>query len=76
MGQEISRSDLIHQLIFIQYTRNDIESASGRFQVFGNTIEVNLPYQRDKLRIELLGNTIDSLSWISKHNNHVIKELL
>src|SRR5947207_8569220 len=75
VGQEISRADLLRQLIFIQYTRNDIESAPGRFQVFGNTVEVNLPYQKDKLRIELLGNTIDSLSWISKHNNHVIKEL-
>jgi excinuclease ABC subunit B len=75
VGQEISRADLLRQLIFIQYTRNDVESASGRFQVFGNTVEVNLPYQKDKLRIELLGNTIDGLCWISKHNNQVIKEL-
>ncbi len=75
VGQEISRSELLRQLIFIQYTRNDVESASGRFQVFGNVVEVNLPYQKDKLRIELFGNTIESLSWISKHNNHVMKEL-
>ncbi len=75
VGQEISRSELLRQLIFIQYVRNDVESASGRFQVFGNTVEVNLPYQKDKLRIELFGNTIESLSWISKHNNTVIKEL-
>src|SRR5579872_6189773 len=63
VGQEISRSELLKQLIFIQYTRNDVESASGRFQVFGNVVEVNLPYQKDKLRIELFGNTIESLSW-------------
>src|SRR3990172_1487418 len=31
VGQKISRSELIRQLIFIQYTRNDIEHASGRF---------------------------------------------
>src|SRR5579872_1572683 len=63
VGQEISRAELLRQLIFIQYTRNDVESASGRFQVFGNTVEVNLPYQKEKLRIELFGNTIESLSW-------------
>jgi len=75
VGQEITRSDLIHQLIFIQYNRNDVESSAGTFQVIGNTIEVNLPYQKDILRIELFGNTIEELSWVSKHNKTVQKEL-
>ncbi len=75
VGQKINRAELLRQLIFIQYTRNDVESAAGRFSVFGNTINVNLPYQKDILRIELFGDEIEGLSWISKHNNTVIKEL-
>ena len=75
VGQEIKRADLIRQLIFIQYKRNDIEKASGTFQVLGNTIEVNLPYQKEKLRIELFGDEIDSLEWVHKQNNNVIMEL-
>jgi excinuclease ABC subunit B len=75
VGQEITRAELLRQLIFIQYTRNDVESASGRFQVFGNTIEVNLPYQKDKLRIELFGSSIEGLSWVGKQNNEVLREL-
>src|SRR5579863_1406866 len=75
VGQEISRAELLRQLIFIQYTRNDVEPASGRFSVIGNMIEVNLPYQKEKLRIELFGNMIESLSWVGKQNNEVIKEL-
>ncbi|MFI5332557.1 MAG: excinuclease ABC subunit UvrB [Candidatus Babeliales bacterium] len=75
VGQNISRTDLIKQLIFIQYKRNDMESSSGIFQVMGNTIEVNLPYQKDKLRIELFGDTIEAMQWVSKHNNTVVKEL-
>ena len=75
VGQKITRAELLRQLIFIQYTRNDIESASGRFSVFGNTINVNLPYQKDILRIELFGDEIESLSWVSKHNNTVMREL-
>jgi excinuclease ABC subunit B len=75
VGQKISRAELLRQLIFIQYTRNDVESAAGRFSVFGNTINVNLPYQKDILRIELFGDEIEELSWISKHNNTVMREL-
>jgi excinuclease ABC subunit B len=75
VGQDISRKDLLQKLIFIQYVRNDVERASGTIQVLGNTIEVNLPYQKDKLRIELFGNTIESLQWVSKQNNEVQMEL-
>lgn len=75
VGQKISRAELLRQLIFIQYTRNDVEPASGRFSVMGNTVEVNLPYQKDKLRIELFGDEIENLLWVSKHNNTVMREL-
>ncbi len=75
VGQKISRAELIRQLIFIQYTRNDVDKSSGTFQVLGNTIEVNLPYQKEKLRIELFGDEIEGLQWVSKHNNELLMEL-
>jgi len=75
LGQTISRTDLIRKLIFIQYKRNDVDKTSGKFQVLGNTIEVNLPYQKEKLRIELFGSTIESLQWVSKQSNSVLMSL-
>lgn len=75
VGQKITRQDLISQLIFIQYKRNDIEKEPGTFQVLGSTIEVVLPYQKEKLRIELFGDTIDAMQWVSRHNNTVLHEL-
>ena len=75
LNQEISRAELIKRLIFIQYTRNDMERSSGTFQVQGDVIEVNLPYQKEKLRIELYGNFIQRLSWVTKHENRVVSEL-
>jgi len=75
VGQKMARSELIRKLIFVQYKRNEIQKDPGMFQVLGNTIEVNLPYQKDRLRIELFGDAIDGLQWISKHNNNVIMEL-
>ena len=75
IGQTISRTELLQQLIAIQYTRNDIEPKSGRFRVLGNTVEVYLPYQKDILRIEFCGDMIESLSWIGKQNKEIIHEL-
>ena len=75
VGQKISRSELIRQLIFIQYKRNDMDRSSGTFQVLGNTIELNLPYQKEKLRIELFGDEVEGLQWIDKHNNKLLMEL-
>lgn len=75
VGQKISRAELLRQLIFIQYVRNDVEPSSGRFSVMGNTVNVHLPYQKDVLRIELFGDEIEELTWVSKHNNTIIKTL-
>lgn len=75
VGEQIDRAELIRRLIFIQYVRNDVEKSSGTFQVIGPTIEVNLPYQKEKLRIELFGSTVEKLQWVSKHNNTVLSDL-
>lgn len=75
VGQQISRKDLLQKLIFIQYVRNDVERVSGSIQVLGNTLEINLPYQKDKLRIEMLGNMIESMQWVSKQNNKIEMKL-
>lgn len=75
VGQKIKRRDLIHRLIYIQYQRNDIEKKSGTFSVIGNTIDIRLPYQREVLRIELFGDTIENLQWVDKMNNTVLMPL-
>lgn len=75
VGEHIKRADLIHKLIFIQYKRNDVERDPGTFQVIGNTIEVILPYQKDKLRIEMFGDTIENLQWVDRYNNNVMRSL-
>ncbi|MBA3954826.1 excinuclease ABC subunit UvrB [Candidatus Dependentiae bacterium] len=75
VGDKLSRGELLHKLIFIQYARNDIEKSSGTFQVLGNTIEVNLPYQKEKLRIEHFGDSIERLEWIDRVTNEVLMDL-
>ncbi len=75
VGQRIKRKELIDGLVFIQYIRNDIEKIAGCFQVMGNAIIVDLPYQKERLRIELFGDSIESLEWIGKLDNTVYMHL-
>ena len=73
--QKIDRRDLLHKLIFIQYQRNDLEKLSGTFQVLGNTIEVQVPYYKHKLRIELFGDIIERMSWVDRQSNQVVEPI-
>lgn len=75
VGQKITRDELIKQLIGVQYKRNDTEKASGTFQVRGNTIEVQLPYYKDVLRVELFGAEIEGMQFVHKQNNTVLMPL-
>ena len=75
VGQVIKRTDLINQLIAIQYRRNDVDKTHGTFQVLGSSIIVQLPYQKEVLRIDCEGNSIESISWRDKQNNHLVMEL-
>ena len=75
IGQKISRKDLLFKLIHIQYERNEMDRKSGSFQVLGNSIEVQIPYQKEKLRIELFGDTIEAMYWVTKGNNTVVQTI-
>ncbi len=75
VGQKISRTDVLKKLIFIQYKRNDMTRDPGTFQVLGNTVEIILPYQKEKLRLEFFGDTVEGMQWVSKDNNRVLTQL-
>lgn len=75
LGDSITRKALIDKLIFIQYKRNDLESASGLFKVQGSTITINLPYMRDNVRIELFGDVVDSIELVDRANHNVVSVL-
>jgi excinuclease ABC subunit B len=75
VGQKISRKELINQLLHIQYKRNDMESLSGTFKVIGNAITINLPYLKDNLRIELFGDSIETIEFVDKQEHKVLSKL-
>ena len=75
-GTEISREQLIHRLIDIQYERNDIAFERNRFRVRGDTVEVWPVYSdEDVVRIEFFGDEIDRISRINPLTGVVLGEL-
>ncbi|KIX85134.1 excinuclease ABC subunit B [candidate division TM6 bacterium JCVI TM6SC1] len=76
VGSRIRRDDIIRRLITIQYERNEVEKRAGTFQVLGNTVEIIMPYQKEKLRIEMFGDIIEGLVLVDRMNNTVVKPLL
>ena len=60
------RDDIIRRLIDIQFERNDIELAPGRFRVKGDTIDIVPGYFNNVIRVELFGDEVDRISEIDR----------
>ena len=60
--KEISRTDLIKNLINARYERNDTEMKAGFFRVKGDTIDIIPAYSQDVIRISLFGDEIEKIT--------------
>jgi len=74
-GQRLPRNALLHRLLDIQYERNDIELLPGRFRVTGDTIDLILGYYQNIFRIEMCGDTIESIRELQKNTAETVEEL-
>ena len=61
-GQEKDRDDVIHELVNIQYVRNDSDFHRGTFRVRGDVVEI-FPAEEDEtaVRVEFFGDEIDRI---------------
>lgn len=75
-GEEISRDFMLKKLVEIQYERNDMDFHRGAFRVRGDVIEVFPVYEEDRaVRIEMFGDTVDSISIIDPLRGKVLERL-
>ncbi|MBQ9326041.1 MAG: excinuclease ABC subunit UvrB [Clostridia bacterium] len=75
-GMPMDRDLLIHQLIDIQYERNDLEFARGTFRVKGDVLEIIPAGEYDHaLRIEFFGDEIDRISEVEAVTGHKLTQL-
>ena len=68
------RDDVIHELIDIQYDRNDYELKRGTFRVRGDALDVFPPYADNPIRMEFWGDEIESIQEIDHVTGEVINE--
>ena len=72
--QTIARRDILLALTSMQYSRNDVDFARGRFRARGDVIEVYPAYEQYAIRIELFGDRIDRLELIHPASGELLAE--
>lgn len=75
VGMELDRSQLLTDLVNIQFERNDIDFQRGRFRVRGDVVEI-FPASRDDhaLRVEFFGDEIERIREVDALTGEVIGE--
>ncbi len=63
-GDQTTRSALIKSLVAARYERNDVGVGPGMFRVRGEAIDVTPAYSEDMVRVSLVGDRIDRVSFV------------
>ena len=64
-GDYIDRNELLGRFADLQYTRNDIDFARGKFRVRGDVVELYPAYESFAIRIEFFGDCIEKISYVN-----------
>ncbi|MBW2505927.1 MAG: excinuclease ABC subunit UvrB, partial [Deltaproteobacteria bacterium] len=75
-GEEYPREEMQRRLVYMLYERNDISFHRGTFRVRGDVVEIFPAYEEDRaVRVDLFGDTIDSISIIDPMRGIVLQQL-
>ncbi|MBA3550696.1 excinuclease ABC subunit UvrB [Patescibacteria group bacterium] len=74
-GKKISRADFIRKLIDIHYIRTTADLESGAFRALGNSIEIMPVSDTVIYRIELIENSIETITKIDAITREVIEDI-
>jgi transcription-repair coupling factor (superfamily II helicase) len=74
-GEEIDRDLLVEKLVSGGYVRSVIVEEPGDFCIRGGILDVFSPLYSNPLRIELFGDTVESLRLFSAANQRTIKNI-
>ena len=74
-GEKIDQRAIIHRLVELQYTRNDIELSRGTYRVRGDVIDVH-PADSDieAVRIELFDDEVEQLSYFDPLTGEILRK--
>jgi excinuclease ABC subunit B len=75
VGETRGRDAILHELVSIQYQRNDASFEPGTFRVRGDTVEIHPAYDEQGIRIELWGDQVERISRFHPISGNTIAQL-
>ena len=74
-GEHRNRGRLVRELVDMQYERNDMDLARGRFRVRGDTLEIRPAYEDEiGVRIEFWGDEVERIVQLDPLTGEVLGE--
>jgi len=73
-GERKSRDEILRRLVDVQYERNDIDFARGRFRVRGDVVEIFPAYEDRAVRVELFGDEVERIHEIDPLTGEVLAD--
>ncbi len=73
-GETKNRTRLIRQLVDMQYERNDMDLARGRFRIRGDTMEILPAYEELGVRIEFWGDQVERIVHLDPLTGEILGE--
>ena len=74
VGQLISRTKFLHQLVTSLYSRTDVEIKSGTFKVKGDVVTIFPSYGENGFRVHFFGDEIEEIEAIDLVSNQIIEK--
>jgi excinuclease ABC subunit B len=73
VGQQISRTKFLHQLVTSLYSRTEFDIKSGSFKVKGDVITIYPSYGDNGYRVHFFGDEIDEIESFDLENNTILE---
>ncbi|MCA9929794.1 MAG: excinuclease ABC subunit UvrB [Anaerolineales bacterium] len=74
VGETRQRNKVLRYLIAIQYERNDMDLAYGKFRVRGDVLEIQPTYSENAMRITFWGDEIEQISEINPLTGEIVAD--
>jgi excinuclease ABC subunit B len=74
-GMEIDRDAMLRKLVEIQYERTTFDLERGTFRVRGDVVEIFPSYDDVAVRVEMFGDSIETIAVIDPFRGAVLKKL-
>ena len=74
VGQQISRTTFLHQLVTSLYSRTEIEIKSGKFKVKGDVVTIYPSYGDHGYRVHFFGDEIEEIESFDLENNNIVEK--